>query len=116
MFVGYHPDAIATCGDPALFTRWWNRKHRANCVLEGVDADKSRFTPADWTHTLLKPNAKPEHASSEILTLATILLVAGSIRTMSYGLVLATQTALSVTRTQSAVPPMLIVTDGFIEE
>jgi hypothetical protein len=65
---------------------------------------------------LPKPEARPEQASPGILMLATILLVAGSIRTTANGFVLATQTAPSVTRTQSAVPPIFIVTDGLIEE
>jgi len=65
---------------------------------------------------LPKANARPEQASPGILMVATIVLLTGSIRRMAYGFVLATQTASSVTRTQSAVPPILIVTDGFIEE
>jgi len=54
---------------------------------------------------LPNPEARPEQASPGILMLTTILLVAGSIRTMAKGFVLANHTASSVTRTQSAVPP-----------
>jgi len=65
---------------------------------------------------LPNPEARPEQASPGILTLATILLVAGSIRTTAKGFALATHTASSVTSTQSAVPPILMVAMGFIEE
>jgi hypothetical protein len=47
---------------------------------------------------------------------ATILFVAGSIRQSANGLVLATQTAFSVNRTQSAVLPTFSVAEGFNEE
>jgi hypothetical protein len=76
---------------------------------------RAGLLPQIGTHRLSKPNARPEQASPGILTLARVLLVAGSIRTMSYGFVLATHTAFSVIRTQSAVPPILIVTDGRID-
>ena len=72
--------------------------------------------PQIGAQILPKPEARPEHASPGILMFATILLVAGSIRKMAKGFVLATHTASSVTRTQSAVPPILMVAVGFIEE
>jgi hypothetical protein len=74
------------------------------------------FLPQIGAQMLPKPEARPEQASPGIFMLATTLLVAGSIRRMAKGFVLATQTASSVTRTQSAVPPTLIVAVNFIEE
>jgi len=65
---------------------------------------------------LPKPEARPEQAPPGIFMLAIILLVAGLIRRTAKGFVLATHTASWVTRTQSAVPPILIVAMGFIDE
>ncbi len=62
---------------------------------------------------LPNPEVRPEQASTGTGTVATILFVRGSIRRTANGFVLATHTASSATRTQSAVPPILIVADGF---
>jgi hypothetical protein len=73
------------------------------------------FLPHSGTQRLPNPIVRPEHASPDKLTLAIILLDAGSIRCTEFGLVVATQTASSVTRTQSAVLPIFGVAIGFKE-
>src|SRR6185369_5250343 len=61
--------------------------------------------PHSGTHRLPKPNVRPEHGSPGTLTMATSLLVLGSILWTEAGSELATQTASSVICTQSASVP-----------
>ena len=70
------------------------------------------FLPQSGAQMLPNPDARPEQASPDTPTLAMILFVAGSTRSMALGFVLAIQTASPVTTTQSAVPPTLILADG----
>jgi|GEM_PF-1863496 hypothetical protein len=71
--------------------------------------------PQSGTQRLANPKARPEHASPGKLTSATILLLAGSMRSTESGFELETQTESSVTRTQSAALPTLNVAAGFKE-
>src|SRR5438309_777640 len=71
--------------------------------------------PHTGTQMLPNPNANPEHASPVSRIFAMTLLLVGSMRCTESGFDPPTQTASSVTRTQSAVLPILNVADGFKE-
>src|SRR3982074_1290149 len=64
------------------------------------------------THSLRSPAARPAHGSPGSATLATTLLVIGSIRCTAWGPVLPTQTAPGAIATQSAVLPTWTVAAG----
>ena len=63
--------------------------------------------PHNGTHTLSKPNTRPEHASPGKLNFETTLFVNASIRCRVFGFEVANQTVSPDTRIQSGCLPTL---------